>query len=155
MTKPTKWFVRPAKTQISLGIRPIWSVFAVRTKKVWFLSYPLSAQRRLWSDWAGAQAYPSLRWAHSHFLGFIMRRLIFFCRNWRYEKFCHNQQFFSWIYLYAITAAAENTLIWMGNTFLICVFFESKTNRTSVQTDCTILVFPNRMHVFVLISDEF
>ena len=53
----------------------------------------------------------------------------------------HNQQFVSWIYLYAITAAAENTLIWMGNTFLTCVFFESKTNRTSVQTDCTILVF--------------
>ena len=25
MTKPTKWFVRPAKTQISLGIRPVWS----------------------------------------------------------------------------------------------------------------------------------
>ena len=25
MTKPTKWQVRPAKTQISLGIRPVWS----------------------------------------------------------------------------------------------------------------------------------
>ena len=25
MTKPTKWLVRPAKTQISLGIRPVWS----------------------------------------------------------------------------------------------------------------------------------
>ena len=24
-TKPTKWFMRPAKTQISLGIRPVWS----------------------------------------------------------------------------------------------------------------------------------
>ena len=29
MTKPTKWHVRPAKTQISLGIRPVWSEFAV------------------------------------------------------------------------------------------------------------------------------
>ena len=26
-------------------------VFAVRMKKPWFLSYPLSTQRRLWSDW--------------------------------------------------------------------------------------------------------
>ena len=26
MTKPTKWPVRPAKTQINLGIRPVWSV---------------------------------------------------------------------------------------------------------------------------------
>ena len=25
MTKPTQWHVRPAKTQISLGIRPVWS----------------------------------------------------------------------------------------------------------------------------------
>ena len=25
MTKPTKWYVRPARTQISLGIRPVWS----------------------------------------------------------------------------------------------------------------------------------
>ena len=39
-------------------------VFAVRMKKAWVLSYPLSAQRRLWSDWADAQADLSLRWAH-------------------------------------------------------------------------------------------
>ena len=25
VTKPTKWHVRPAKNQISLGIRPVWS----------------------------------------------------------------------------------------------------------------------------------
>ena len=31
-------------------------VFAVRMKKTWVLSHPLSAQRRLWSDWADAQA---------------------------------------------------------------------------------------------------
>ena len=40
MTKPTKWHVRPAKTQISLDIRQ------------------------------------SLRWAHSHFIGFVIRRFI-------------------------------------------------------------------------------
>ena len=50
-------------------------VFAVRMKKAWVLSYPLSAQRRLWSDWADAQADLSLRWAHSHFIGFVMSRL--------------------------------------------------------------------------------
>ena len=42
-------------------------VFAVHMKKPWVLSYPLSAQRRLWSDWAGAQADLSLRWAHMPF----------------------------------------------------------------------------------------
>ena len=35
--KTNKMSVRPAKTQISLGIRPVWSVFAVRMKKAWVL----------------------------------------------------------------------------------------------------------------------
>ena len=47
-------------------------VFAVRMKKPWVLSYPLSAQRRLWSDWADAQADLSFRWAHTHFVGTVM-----------------------------------------------------------------------------------
>ena len=52
-------------------------VFAVRMKKAWVLSYPLSAQQRLRSDWADAQADLSLRWAPSHFVGFVMSRLKF------------------------------------------------------------------------------
>ena len=50
MTKPTKWHVCPAKTQISLGIRQVWTVFAVRMKKAWVLSFPFSAPRRLWAQ---------------------------------------------------------------------------------------------------------
>ena len=64
-TKPTKWLC--TKTQVSLGIRPVSSEFAVRMKKAWVLSYPLSTQR---SDWADAQAYLSLRWAHMPFCSF-------------------------------------------------------------------------------------
>ena len=75
--KTNKMSVRPAKSLISLGICPIWSVFAVRMKKAWVLSYLLSAQRRLWLDWADAQADLRLRWAHSHFVGFVMSGLIF------------------------------------------------------------------------------
>ena len=45
--------------------RSLIRVFAVRMKKAWVLSYPLSAQRRPWSDWADAQADLSLRWAQS------------------------------------------------------------------------------------------
>ena len=52
-------------------------VFAVRKKKACVLSYPLSAQRRLWSDWADAKADLSLHWAHSHFVGFVTMRLIY------------------------------------------------------------------------------
>ena len=47
MTKPTKWPMRPAKTQIRLGIHPLWSVFAVRIKKSWDFSYSMSGQQRL------------------------------------------------------------------------------------------------------------
>ena len=66
MTKLTKWHVRQAKIQISLGICPVWSVFAVRMKKPCILSYPLSAQWRLiilggCPDWSesllGAQSF--------------------------------------------------------------------------------------------------
>ena len=77
--KTNKIDMRPAKTQINLDIRPVWSVFAVRMKKAWVLSYPLSAQRRLWSDWADAQVDQGLRWVHSHFVGFVQRRLISQC----------------------------------------------------------------------------
>ena len=64
--KTNKVTVCPAKTQISLGIR---------MKKAWVLSYPLSAQRRLWSDWVDAQADLSLCWVHSHFVCFVMSQL--------------------------------------------------------------------------------
>ena len=149
--KPTIWHVRPAKTQISLGICPVWSesslsawrnikslathwagerggsVVECRTperevrgsrptaavlcpwarhftpRKYWLITQeamapsrydwkivdwdvkpqhnqptnPLSAQQRLWSDRADAQADSSLRWAHtSHFVGFVMLQLM-------------------------------------------------------------------------------
>ena len=51
-------------------------VFAVRMKKAWVLSYPLSAQRRLWSDWADAQADLRLHWTLTHFVGFVMSQLM-------------------------------------------------------------------------------
>ena len=54
-------------------------------KEAWVLSYPLSTRRRQWLDWADAQADPSLRWAHSHFVGFVMSWLIYSDRQvWAY-----------------------------------------------------------------------
>ena len=48
MTKPTKWPVHPAKTQISLGICPVWLVFIIRMKKPWLsLGLWLSLERTL------------------------------------------------------------------------------------------------------------
>ena len=42
----------------------LFRVFAVRMKKHWALNYLLSAQWKLWSDWADAQADLSLCWVH-------------------------------------------------------------------------------------------
>ena len=50
----------------------LWSAW----RNIRSLATKLSTQRRLWSDWADAQANLSIRWAHSHFVGFVMRRLI-------------------------------------------------------------------------------
>ena len=67
----------PSQDSDQPGHLPIMiRVFAVRMKKPWAINYPLSAQRRLWSDQADAQADLSLHWAHTHFAGFVMMRLI-------------------------------------------------------------------------------
>ena len=50
--------------QISLRIRPIWSVFHVRSLGSSRPKDSSCGQQRLWSDWADAQADLSLRWAH-------------------------------------------------------------------------------------------
>ena len=84
MTKPTKWHVRPAKTQISLAIRPVWSESS------------LSAWRKLGSlatHWAqNEDSYqtgrmPRLIWVFAgrtcQFVGFVTRRLIY---NWLFER---------------------------------------------------------------------
>ena len=77
MINPTKWHVRPAKTQISLGICPVWSE-----------SSP-SAWRKLGSlatHWAQSKdsdqtgRMPRLIWVFAgrtcHFVGFVVRWLI-------------------------------------------------------------------------------
>ena len=76
--KTNKMACAPSENSDQPGHPPsLIRVFAVRMKKAWIPSDPLYAQRRLWSDWADAQADLSLRWAQSHLLGFVMRRFIF------------------------------------------------------------------------------
>ena len=72
--KTNKMICAPSEDSDQPGHPP--SLISLRMKKAWVLSYPLSAQRRLWSDWADAQADRSLQWAHSHFVDFVMSRLI-------------------------------------------------------------------------------
>ena len=75
-TKPAKWLVRPVKTQLSLGIRPVWSESS------------LSAWRKLGSlttHWAHSEdsdrTMRRLIWIFAgstcHFVGFVVLRLIY------------------------------------------------------------------------------
>ena len=66
--------VCPAKTQISLGIRLVWSESLLCTEWVAKDSSFLHVGSEDWSDWADAQAQAELscRWVHSHFVDFVM-----------------------------------------------------------------------------------
>ena len=63
-TKPTKWPVRPVKTQISLSIRPVWSESWLSTWRNLWSSATYWAHSEDWSVWADAQPDLSLCWAH-------------------------------------------------------------------------------------------
>ena len=66
--------VRPAKTQISLGIRAQW--VAKDTRFLHADSKDSDQTGQTLTDWADAQADLSLRWAHNHIVGFVTRQLI-------------------------------------------------------------------------------
>ena len=78
----TQISLHPAKTRISLGIRPVWSESLLCALRVAKDPSFLHADSEDWSDWVDAQADLSLRWAHSHIVGFVMSRLI-----WKFPYF--------------------------------------------------------------------
>ena len=69
MTKPTQWPVCPAKTQISLGILPVWSESSLRALWVAKDQRFLHVDSEDWSDLADADL------GTGHFVGFVMLRV--------------------------------------------------------------------------------
>ena len=97
MSKPTKWHVRPAKTQISLGIRPVWSESSLcaqwAAKDQSFLhvdsedSDKTGRMSRL--IWVFAQADLSLCWAHMPFWWFcheVAHLVVYFRKAYKNKK---------------------------------------------------------------------
>ena len=71
-------------------------VFAIRLKKARSHSYPLSAQRILWSDWADVQADLSLRWAQSFcWFGHDAAHMYIIRVNYRKAYFIHHHSIIS------------------------------------------------------------
>ena len=66
--KTNKMAVRPAKTQISLGICPVWSESSLSTWRKLGSSVTDWVHSEDWSDWVDAQADLSFGWAHSTLL---------------------------------------------------------------------------------------
>ena len=102
MTKPTKW-LHTEKTQISLGIRPVWSESLLCAQ--WVAKGP----RFLHVDGEDSDQtgwMPRLIWDFAgctcHFVGFVMRRLIFTVGGW--ILFC---LFSMYIYIYIWTSSSE------------------------------------------------
>ena len=77
MTKPTKWLCTQRRLQISLGIRPVWSESSLCAQRV-AKGPSFHHADSEYSDQTGRmpKADLSLRWTHSHFVGFFVLRLI-------------------------------------------------------------------------------
>ena len=69
-------------------LRSAWAfwVFAMRSICSYGPKLSSRGRRRLWSDWADAQADLSLRWAHTHLVAFVMSRLMFSGLNFLRKK---------------------------------------------------------------------
>ena len=78
MTKPTKWHVRPAETQISLGIRTVWSESLPCAQWLAKVQRFFHADKK---DSDQTERMPRLIWVFAertcHFVGLVMRWLIF------------------------------------------------------------------------------
>ena len=140
LTKPTKWHVRPAKTQISLGICPVWSQSL------------LSAWRKLGSlatHWANSKdsdqtgLMPRLIWVFAgrtcHFVGFVTRWF-----NYNYQSRLQVRL----LRLYTNSEVKE-TKVWSRwymdyrNEFYFCGFYRCVNSGESL----TIWVKPKGLYV--------
>ena len=88
-SKQTKWHVRPAKTQISLGIRPVWSEFSLFP---WRKLGSLPTHRARIEDYDQTGWMSRLIWVFAgrkdRFVGLVMRRLIYFSRTFAFKLKC-------------------------------------------------------------------
>ena len=139
MTKQTKWHVRPAKTSMKLGIRPVWSESL------------LSAWRKLGSSathWAHSEdsyqtgRMPRLIWVFArrtcHFVGFVMRRRLicygkiiitisYEMTEWGILIICHGQYGYSdrtrtVRTVWCIPIRSDHTrMVWLSSFFIFVV----------------------------------
>ena len=129
VTKPTKWHVRPVKTQISLGIHPVWSESSL---SAWRNLGSLTTHKADSEDSDQNGRIPMLIWVFAgctcHFVGFIRRRL----KSWWLYMYMHIQCIFS--VLYNCISAVHKYLIGAISLFkgIWNLWFTKEPNNASV-----------------------
>ena len=121
--RTNKMTVLPAKTQISLGIRSVWSESSLSTLRSLGSLATQWAHSENWSDWPDAQADLSLCWAHNDFVGFVMSQLMFFfglsirqiSEKFGHPKNCCNHPKMLTVWFYH-TVMPPNDADWMANS---------------------------------------
>ena len=155
--------VRPAKTQISLGIRPVWSEFSLCAQ--WVAKNPsfLHADSKDWSDWADAQADPSLCWAHMPFcwfcpeaaqMWFLERPKLVMCNNYmhpmsrnKYIVLCSEKETF---HIYWCSEKITFKLTRRENWLTVSIVQSKSCNSVNM----TLKSRTNQLHVMFLIPYE-
>ena len=113
MTKPTKWHMRPAKSQISLGTCPVWSESSLSAwRKLGSLATDWVHSKE-WSDWADAQAELSLCWDNRSFCWFYHTRpLNFVCK--KYKQVMQKFIFARFVFLFRPFHKSHSTVIYFN-----------------------------------------
>ena len=161
----------PSKDSDQPGHPPsLIRVFAVRMKKPWVLSYPLSAQQRFWSDWADAQADLSLCWVHIPFCWFCHEAAhLIFCYSsdtaiWGRKVMCMPLKWFGKASLGSVLSGQPKFCALLNNEILnMGLFCDPKPGLTdwtqncrqngkhcSPWSDCSFRVFSSGSILFVL-----
>ena len=106
--------MRPAKTQISLGIRPVWSESSLCTQ--WVAKGPsfLHADSENSDQTWRMPRLICLRWAHTHFVVFFTRRLIY----WLIHSDFQTQELFPWRLANPINKLVLRTRLFLGCAIL-------------------------------------
>ena len=124
--KTNKVIVRPAKTQISLGIHPVWSESSLSAWR------KLGALATHWahsedSDQTGRMpADLSLRWAHTHFVCFVMLWFIYWVNR---DIYVHTHHLLIMLELFKPSVGGWENL---GQVMRKCVLYRMRTTKVQI-----------------------
>ena len=98
-----------------------WVCAQRRLRSAWAFAQSCG-QRRLWSDWADAQVDLSFRWTYTHFVGFVMSRLIYLFKIHTYIHEFHCQRNFIFLSQFSRLTIIWK-ILWLITIYIPCLSF--------------------------------